>query len=253
MEICQRHLPFKPWMEAKTRRLPGVQPVAPGEWLLRDDVFAAQMAYRDRLITTRRAEIFQADAESHALQAEVLALVLDELDSGYQKGTAIMRPDGVAVGLEGPPLLVAARLVQEDLLIMDMRTEPRLVAGVLCFPASWTLAEKFGQGLAAIHGTVDDYTPEMAKRVGRMFEAMRAGHPLWRANFLRYRDAELFQPLGEGRHKPAVRAGGFVRIERQTLRKLPRSGAVVFGIHTYVFPWNRLNGAEQKAFTKAHP
>jgi hypothetical protein len=28
----------------------------------------------------------------------------------------------------------------------------------------------------------------------------------------------------------------FLRVERQSLRRLPRSGAVVFGIRTYVYP-----------------
>jgi hypothetical protein len=248
MEICQTALPIKPWMQAKTRRLPGIQPVAKGEWLIRDDAFAAQMAYRDQLIATRRAEVFKATPESLPLQEELLETMLAELDEAHRKGR---RPDGVQVPLTGAPLLIAARLVQEDLLIMDMAEEPRLVAGVLCFPASWSLAEKFGGGLAAIHGPVKDYTDEMATRVRRMFEAIRPEQPLWRANFLRYAEADLHQPRRHGAARPAPISGGFVRVERQTLRKLPRTGAVVFGIHTYVIRWNQLNSAEQAAFIEA--
>ncbi len=248
MEICQKALPVKPWMQAKTRRLPGIQPVAKGEWLLRDDAYAAQMAYRDTLIATRLEDVFQATPESLPMQEELLETVLNELDTPHRNG---QRPDGVQVPLDGPPLLVAARLVQEDLLIMDMAAEPRLVAGVLCFPASWSLAEKFGGGLEAIHGYVDEYTDEMAARVRRMFEAIRPDQPLWRANFLRYAEADLHQPRRVGEAKPAPTSGGFVRVERQTLRKLPRTGAVVFGIHTYVIRWDQLNSAEQAAFIEA--
>ncbi len=251
MDICQRDLPFKPWMQAKTRRLPGVQPVAKGEWLLRDDAFAAQMGYRDALIATRESEVFKATPESLPMQEELLETVLAVLDSGYKKGRGVTRPDGVQVPLTGPPLLVAARLVQEDLLIMDMAGEPRLVAGVLCFPASWSLAEKFGAGLEAIHDPVADYTAEMAARVRRMFDAIRPEQPLWRANFLRYAKADLHQPRRHGEARPAPASGGFVRVERQTLRKLERTGAVVFGIHTYVIRWNQLSHAEQVAFTEA--
>jgi len=250
MEICQKALPFKPWMQAKTRRLPGVQPVAKGEWLIRDDAFAAQMAYRDHLISTRRNDVFQATPESLPLQVELLETVISELDCSYQMGR---RPDGVSIPLhaKGPPLLTAARLVQEDLLIMDMADEPRLTAGVLCFPASWSLAEKFGGGLGDIHGYVDEYTDEMAARVRRMFTALRPEQPLWRANFLRYVEADLHQPRRQTQAKPLPKSGGFVRVERQTLRKLPRTGAVVFGIHTYVIRWNQLKQAEQSAFIKA--
>ncbi len=251
MEICQQALPIKPWMEAKTRRLPGIQPVKAGEWLLRDDAFAAQMAYRDKLISTRLENVFRAAPESLPMQKELLALVLSELDSGYKKGRAVTRPDGVSVPLKGPPLLTAARLVQEDLLIMDMAAEPRLTAAALCFPASWSLEEKFGAGLLAIHDYVDEYTEEMATRVRRMFDAIRPDQPLWRANFLRYAKADLHQPLRNGEDKPAPQKGGFVRVERQTLRKLPRTGAVVFGIHTYVIRWDQLSSAEQSAFIEA--
>ena len=251
MEICQQALPIKPWMQAKTRRLPGIQPVKAGEWLLRDEVFGAQMAYRDQLIATRRAAVFRDTPESLPLQEDLLELVLSELDSGYQKGRGVTRPDGVTVPLEGPPLLTAARLVQEDLLLMDMAAEPRLTAAALCFPASWSLDQKFGAGLMAIHGSIDEYTDEMAARVRRMFDAIRPEQPLWRANFLRYESPDLHQPRRVGEDKPAPTSGGFVRVERQTLRKLPRTGAVVFGIHTYVIRWNQLSYAEQAAFTEA--
>lgn len=249
-EICQRVLPIKPWMARATKRLPGIQPVLEGEWLLRDDAFAAQMAYRDSLIATQRDIVFREVPKSRPAQAELLKTVLAELDSGYSlQGDTVIRPDGFSVHLKGePPLLIAARLVQEDLLLLDMSAEPTLNAAVLCFPASWTLDEKFGGGLIGIHTYVDEYSDEMAKRVERLFVALRPEQPLWRANFLRYENAELHQPRRVGEDKPAPKEGGFVRVERQTLRKLPKSGAVVFGIHTFVVPWAQLSADEQAEF-----
>ncbi len=238
-----------PWMQAKTRRLPGIQPVKAGEWLLRDDAFAAQMALRDRLISERLAEVYQAMPASLPAQEELLETVLVELDGGYEKGSkAVLRPDGVKVPLAGVPIIAAARLVQEDWLLLDMRGEPVLDAAVLCFPASWTLAEKFGAGLMDIHGYVDEYDADMARRVLRMFAAIRPEQPLWRANFLRYQSPSLFQPRRVGESKPFAGQGGYVRVERQTLRKLAITGAVVFGIHTFVVPWSALGLAEQREF-----
>ncbi len=253
--ICQSRLPFTPWMADKTRRLPGIQPVANGEWLLRDEVFAQQMAYRDRLLGTHRDAVYRGGSDSLSAQREVLALVLDKLDAGYTRtGNSVRRPDGVPVQIgNDDPLVTAARLVQEDLLILEQRGEYALTAGVLCFPASWTLDEKFHRGLAGIHGPVAEYDADMAMRVGRMFDAMRPEQPLWRANFLLYDDPDLHQPRREGEARAPSGNKGFVRVERQTLRKLPESRAVVFGIHTYVVALDNLDVAEREVLQRLAP
>lgn len=234
--ICQDTLPFKPWMLDRTRKLPGIQPVPAGEWLLRDEVFDQQMAYRDHLLVTRRRQVFQATSVSLNAQKELLDTILHEI------GGKTKRPDGVTIDLDADfPIICAARFVQEDLLILENDV---LSAAVLCFPASWTLAEKFGRGMVAIHGVVDEYTDDMAKRVKRMFDAIRPEQPLWRANFMIYADAELHQPRLEADCRPREQ-GRFVRVERQTLRRLPETKAVVFGIHTYVVPLENLTDEER--------
>ncbi len=246
--ICQQRLPFKPWMAEKTRRLPGIQPVPAGEWLWRDEVFAEQMAYREALLRDRRTDVFRETRDSRPAQAELLQTVLGALDAGYTRvGDVVTRPDGGRVDIaQGAPIIAAARLVQEDLLLMEWQNgEPSLSAAVLCFPASWTLEEKFTRGLAGIHGNVGDYDEDMAKRVLRMFMAIRPEQPLWRANFLLYSDPELHQPRRESDPRRDRDAPRFVRVERQTLRKLPESGAVVFGIHTFVVPLENLSVEEQ--------
>lgn len=57
-------------------------------------------------------------------------------------------------------------------------------------PAYWTLAKKFGAGLMDILGYASEYTPELAKHVQRMFEAIRPGQPRWSAILMRYVSAE---------------------------------------------------------------
>ena len=247
--ICQKSLPFTPWMQDKTRKLPGIQPVPKGEWLLRDDAFAAQMDYREELLKMRRAEVFRATDASLPAQVELLDTVLSEIDYSVD-GDRITRPDGGIVSLgSDQPIVVAARLIQEDLILMENLTgEPELTAAVLCFPASWTLDEKFTRGLIGIHGTVDEYDADVAKRVQRMFDAIRPEQPLWRANFMIYADSELHQPRLEGDSRADPKGDGkFARVERQTLRKLPKTGVVVFGIHTYVVPLDVLDVEARKA------
>ena len=256
--VLQSHLPSAPWMAAATRRLPGVQPLPMDAWLIRDEAFDGQMALRDALIAQRREAVFAAGADTRAARAEALALVLDALDAGYARaGDRVTRPDGVTVDLaDDDPLLVAGRLVQGDLCLLaapEPGGEPVLTDAILCFPASWTLAEKIGRPLADIHIPVDGYTAEIATRVRRLFTALRPGRPLWRQNALLYADPALHQPRAERapRHRPESRPD-YLRSERQVLIRLPETGAVLFAIHTYVLPLAALTSAQAAALA-AHP
>lgn len=220
----------------RTLKLPGIAPVNSGEWLLRDDVFDQQVSYRNYLLDTTQKDVFQATDASVDAQRELLAIVLHELGEKTVPNTENQEP----------PIITAARLIQEDLLILENNV---LTAAVLCFPASWTLSEKFGRGMEAIHSVVEEYTDDIAKRVARLFDAIRPEQPLWRANFMIYEDPELFQPRLEI-DKRASGCGEYVRVERQTLRKLPETQAVIFGIHTYVVPMKILSVDERTELLK---
>ena len=87
----------------------------------------------------------------------------------------------------------------------------------------------------------------VAHTVERMLSAIRVEQPLGRANFLIYTDPELHQPRGEGIGKPIdPTAPRYIRVERQTFRRLPETLAVVFAIHTYVVPETILSIEEHK-------
>lgn len=241
--ICQTSLPHLPWMSPATARLPGVQPLGPGEgWLMRDDAFGAQMGLRDRLLSDcRDAVIASLPGSERAIDA-LYAQVLDRLaaDPGYRWSRGqCQRPDGVTVPLDAQDKLgTLARLVQEDLCLLEPRGgEHVLTAAILCFPASWTLAEKIGRPLTGIHTPVAVYDDAMAARVQRLFDAVRAGRQLWRQNALVYADAALHQPRPEAApRRDAGAEGRYLRSERQCLARLSGHDAVVFSIHTFVVP-----------------
>ncbi len=256
--ICQTRLPVLPWMDAMTARLPGLQPAAPTDWLRRDEVFARQMALRDELIATRLKDIYAtapgaAQAERLLLDA-VVETVLANPD--YRRdGETIVRPDGVAVSLSAhAPLVAAARLVQEDLLLLAPGAELHaLVAGVACFPASWTLAEKIGRPLAAIHTPVALYDDGLARRVDRVIANLAPRRPVWRANALIYNTPELYHPRREADPRSYSPGGGaWVRIERQCLMRLADApdSPTVFTIHTYVAPHETLTPTEAAALAE---
>ncbi len=237
--ILQDRLPHLPWLDARTRRLPGINPVEGQDWLRVDEAYGPQMALRDQLIHSHTAAVHALLPEAQPAAAELYAKVLHWLTTapGFTlTATAAIRPDGVTVPLDpAQPLLTLGCLVQEDLCLLQPNgDEYTLTGAILCFPASWTLAQKIGRPMTAIHDPVTVYDADLARRVNRMFTAIRPDQPLWRMNFLTYDDFALHQPRREGERRPQPTDHVYIRCERQCLVRLPATGAVVFAIHTYV-------------------
>lgn len=229
----------------------GIRALDPAEWIEVDERFADQLAERRRLLDNRQDEVLAALPESGPGQQELLSLLLDHLPELFPEHHR--RRDGRIENLvtgesftiaawQGAPLELAGRLVQEDLCLMQ-RGEAgyRLVAAVLCFPAHWRLADKLGRPLNVIHGPVPGFAERLAATADRFFANIQTERPVWRVNWSLVDQPTLFlPPEHRGHPKPisAEQAGAqlWLRVERQTLRRLPRSGDVVFGIHTYVDP-----------------
>lgn len=252
--ILQSHLPHCSWMDPRTARLPGVLPVEGGDWLRVDDAFAGQMAERDRLLAEVPQVVHALLDEGRPAAAELYDLILGHLPATYRlAGTTVLRPDGVEVPLDrDQPLMTLGRLVQEDLCLMERHgDEHRLTGATLCFPASWSLAEKIGRPLTGIHVPVPSYDDDIARRVQRMFDAVRVEQPLWRMNALVYVDPTLHQPRREADPRTDRRGGQFVRSERQCFVRLPQTRAVIFSIHTYVVRIESLTEAARDGLEEA--
>jgi hypothetical protein len=238
--VLQSALPAYPWIDPRLSRLPGIVPLDPADWLIVDDAYAGQMGLRDRLIAERPGDVQALAATALPAARELYAEVLRRLpDLGFRlRGHKATRPDGVTVPLDtDAPLLTLGRLVQEDLCLMELGPDGEhiLTGAVLCFPASWTLAEKFGRPLIRIHAPVPAYDDEVAPRVQRLFDAIRPERPLMRMNAGQYMVPDLFHPRREVNPRPRPDGDApYLRSERQCLLRLPETSAVVFSIHTYM-------------------
>lgn len=214
--------------------LPGVAPCAPEDWLRVDEVYAAQMAYRMALIARQPDAVLWMAPEALPAAQEVLEEALGILPAlGFKRqGDDVICPDGRVVALNwDDPLYTLGFLVQQDICLLEKRGSEHVLTGaVLCFPANWRLADKVGRPLGAIHEPVDEYDDNLARRVQRLFNGVRAGRSLWRFNRLSYVDADLHQPF----RKATGKVERFTRSERQCILRLPKTDAVVFTIHTYV-------------------
>ncbi|MBE1282449.1 MAG: DUF3445 domain-containing protein [Rhodobacteraceae bacterium] len=232
--VIQSSIPF----DISPRKLPGVQPTRMDEVFTRDDAFAGQMALRDHLLATKRDAVLQMDESARAAALEFLELVLELAYPGSERQTEVQRADGVSIAVNRKdPLATIGQLIQEDVCILQKSADEHVMTGaVLCFPASWMLSEKFMRPLTGIHVPVDSYDASVAARVQRLFDGVQAGRPLWRFNALPYNDPTLHQPrsMHERRSDRHDDRSGYLRSERQTILRLPKSRAVVFCIHTYV-------------------
>ena len=223
--------------EQAAARLPSMRPIE-GAWLRCDEVYDAQMAERRRLISTCFNDVYAQMPCGVAAARAFLEDVLIALPTNFKVGQdEVMCPDGVVTPLDwNAPLLSVGAILQQDVCILEKRDDAHVLTGaILCFPASWTLAEKIGKPLVGIHAPVAEYDNTIAKRVQRLFDGVQRGRPLWRANHLRYDDPTLYQPRMENDPQPVgSEAAGYIRSERQTVLRLSAPDAVAFVIHTFV-------------------
>jgi hypothetical protein len=87
---------------------------------------------------------------------------------------------------------------------------------------------------------------------------LRAEKPVWRINWGLIDDPTLFQPTGHGRKglNPNITADNageklWIRMERQTLRRLPRTQDVLFTIRVHIRPLQQLLAYPDRAATLA--
>jgi hypothetical protein len=140
------------------------------------------------------------------------------------------------------PLDLAGRIVQEDLCLMAPGLNGyTLEAASLCFPSRWRLLDKIGRPLIDIHSPVPGYKNKLSRPVDRLFDKLTVEKPVWRLNWSLTDDPDLYQPVRKTsttsiRTINSSNAGDrvFLRCERQTLRRLPKTGWILFTIKTYV-------------------
>jgi hypothetical protein len=232
----------------------GLQQLDLNDWIEIDDDLLTYLAEKQRLFALHGDRIFVEEPGTREAQTEVLNLLAAHLTGRYpslytrDRDTITLTGGDGAVPLgeaETPYLHRAASLVQEDLVLMrkDEARSWHLAAASLSFPSSWTLLEKFGRSMDEIHAPVPDFGAgtRNAGLITRMFDNLRVDRPVWRMNWSLQPDGNLYHPLAS-HEKGAlytdddIAAQSFVRVERQTLRKLPTSGDILFTIRIHLDP-----------------
>ncbi len=258
---------FRPYEPGPFRMAMGLQAVAAAEWLEITEDYAEHMAERYRLLRETPNAVLACLPEAEAAAAELLDVLVGHLVTYHSEwfsrsgNTLHNHLLGRDVDLTGEPLSVAGHLVQEDFCLNQAHADGHHLTGaVLCFPTRWTLSEKLGQPLMTVHEKVPFYGERLANPVERFFSSIREGKLAQRLNWSVIDDPTLFQLQGKGRDgidpniSPQNALGKlWLRVERQTFRRLPVSQAVVFGIRVHVTPLQRVvaDAAEKERLVAA--
>ena len=124
--------------------------------------------------------------------------------------------------------------VADDLVVMqsDDQGKYRLVAASLCSPTGWRLEEKLGATMAEVHGPIPRLNEEIGEQIDRFFSRLPTDHFTHRFNWTLMPHPNLMS-----RNKWQVNPASdqlWYRAERQSLRRLPKSGAIAFTTRVHI-------------------
>jgi dimethylamine monooxygenase subunit A len=254
-----RYFPFTSSFEMKM----GTVPMRATDFVVEtDEQYDHEIALKLKLLEEDHAYYYQSLPEAKTAQWDVLEKVLDdlvisrpELFSVQKKGdhwqvtnlplqetTSLIIGEDFSLPIE--PLDWIGRHVQEDLIILNK--EGVVIAGQLCFPSGWSLGEKLGKQFMDVHAPLPPMAMPMLKAANTFMERIPVNKSFMRNNWgfrlgdqldlsskysldYRQRLADELPGLSHAEFGQRI----FLRVEHQTLTRLPRSEFVLFTIHTY--------------------
>lgn len=244
----------------------GLAPLDLNDWIEVDDDALAQLCLRSELLDTKRAEVLQVRPGADALCLDLHEGLRIHLARTFPASYANPEDAPFRVAITDrsfpPPrsgveaLDQIGRWIQEDVCLLSPQPPVVLEAGCVCFPSRWSLNDKIGKSADAIHRPVPRYQETIARPTASFLEKIQVDKPMSRLNWTVHDSDHLHCPADE-RPRDDITADNvleetFLRVERQTLRRLPRSGAVVFTIKTYLTPMREVlsNPGRRRVFVE---
>ncbi|TGD73902.1 DUF3445 domain-containing protein [Mangrovimicrobium sediminis] len=240
LSTALRYLPHQP--NAEVLRM-GLSPLVRTHWIETDagigDYHRHKLAQRTRLGDA----VYRATPESLPAQRELAQLLRDYLCSVQARhyrldgDTLHCTPGGFSTPADGDELLWLSSLwIADDLVIMQPQDDAYvLTAASLCSPSHWRLAEKFGKPMHEIHDPIPGFHQRLTPSIDRFFARLDPAQAYERFNWSLQVGDELLQ-FPDEHVRVDEDAELFYRVERQSLTRLPESGAIVFTIRVYLHP-----------------
>ncbi|KAK5330655.1 hypothetical protein LTR70_000485 [Exophiala xenobiotica] len=261
-------LPYRPFRYGPKNNITmGLRTAKHTDWIELDNHYPHYHATKARRITERGDKCCRTHPDAYPAALELLADLANYLPARYPtlyKRTAT----GIANLWSGEhlrtteplpedPIQTCARLTQDDLAIMLERPDGQyyLLSGAILLAGFWRLSDKFGMPLSEIHtsGDVPQFKTRLEKGMMNFFRRIKPEEMVARNNYFLQVDDDLAWSWSIGgeddeevswntAEKDRAIEHHYLRTERQTLRRLPRSGGVVFTIRTYFLPVTEICG-----------
>jgi len=260
---------YQPYRRGAAAFQLGLRAMRPEQWILFGDDHLAVMGEKRARLAAGPERYFRALPGSleaqHELREAIAAHLCtdhpqrfdregDRLRSRMEARAWTLAPD------DATPLLQLADIVEEDFMILQQQdsSAPLITAAANAYSSSGRLVSAVGRGVDWAHVPVPGLNAGLGARVDRVLGSVHADAPCERFNWQVTPLGTLFFPAdnphgANARAMQAVleplradprRAASllYIRVERQTLRRLPRTGAVAFGLHTYSDPLGSIAG-----------
>lgn len=152
------------------------------------------------------------------------------------------------------PMFIIGNLLQDDIAILteDSNGNYNFTAGSILLAGSWRFKDKFNKSISSIHSDskVPKYHSNLQNSMNKFFYRLKPESPMVRYNYGFQMDDNLpwaYSSLGDedsdsgwrfqtGEAKAISIDDIYYRSERQSLRRLPKSGVIVFTIRAYFLP-----------------
>ncbi|KAL2812378.1 hypothetical protein BJX63DRAFT_247095 [Aspergillus granulosus] len=245
--------PYRPfrWAYHQTMSLTKLEP---DWWLELENTYKERIAQRKELFAKHGSSVLSALPGSELACKELMEMVLQFLCARYPQYFSLVDNRILKNGILGteqdirakPPLEILMDNVPEDFGIMlrdDKTGNYFLRAGVICSSMGWNVGTKIGLQLHQIHDPIPDYKEKMQFSMDRFFTKMPSDKPIQRGSWGLEIGQPLYMPAGDPHEKlrtfqdPNLKVEDcYLRVDWQTLRRLPLSGAIVFNFKALFTP-----------------
>lgn len=258
---------YRPYLASGPAFEIGLRPMAMAEWLDIGPDHATFMAAKRARLKGSPPLYYRALDTSRPAQAELLRMVAANLAAHHAGAFArdgdvlIDSVDGSRHDLADParePLDILGGLVEEDFVLFDPARGPDLmIAASNAYTSSGRIVSCVGRGMHFAHEPVPGLNEALSARIDRVIANVQKDRPVVRFNWAVTPIAERLFP--ERSHAANVEAGEaaahalsadhraagealWLRVEQQSFVRLPETGALAFGIHTYSDPLSSIAG-----------
>ncbi|MFK7793974.1 MAG: DUF3445 domain-containing protein [Gammaproteobacteria bacterium] len=247
---------YYPFNGSKDRLRLGLSLIPASEWIQYEDDFSDRILEKKYLIREQHNRVIQCVDGSAAAQNELLQNIVSYI-SKYKEDIFTVTEKTVNSHAdnheyefskyESNPLELVSYLVPDDFCLLEkFNDDYRLIAASVCNPTYWELSEKVGHPLKNIHSPIPNLENKIGRMIRHFFANLKVDDYFQRANWFLMTTPELplfkdsFNQSSETENLNIDNIGEklFLRSERQSFRKLPKTENIAFGIKIYVAPLN---------------